>query len=130
MVKICFLTSAALHFSIFIFCGSAILLINLVSNAIKYAPQDGHISIDTEVTPEAGLVRVRDDSIGITEAELSLIFERFYRADQSRDRRTGGTGIGLTIAKSIVTAGGTIRAESKTGSGSCFIVAIPMGSGE
>ncbi|MCE5343194.1 MAG: HAMP domain-containing histidine kinase [Eubacteriales bacterium] len=107
------------------------VLINLVSNAIKYAPQDGHISIETEVTPDAVLVRVRDDGIGIAEAELPLIFERFYRSDQSRDRRTGGTGIGLTIAKSIVAAhGGTIRAESKPGGGSCFIVAIPRGSGE
>lgn len=102
------------------------VLINLMSNAIKYTPEGGHISIETETTPSTGLVRVRDDGIGIAEAELPLIFERFYRTDQSRDRRTGGTGIGLAIAKSIVaTHGGTIRVESKPGEGSCFVVEIP-----
>lgn len=104
------------------------VLINLVSNAIKYTPQGGHIRIETELSDGYGIVCVKDDGIGIAEAELPLIFARFYRTDQSRDRRTGGTGIGLTIAKSIVIAhGGTINVESKPGEGSCFSVSIPKG---
>lgn len=106
------------------------VLINLVSNAIQYTPPGGRITVQTEATPDAGMVHVADNGIGITEAELPLIFERFYRTDQSRDRRTGGTGIGLTIAQSIVAAhGGTIRAQSKPGSGSCFTVSLPKSHG-
>ena len=102
------------------------VLVNLVSNALKYTPEGGHIRIETKDAPNSGTVRVMDDGIGIAKDELPLIFERFYRTDQSRDRRTGGAGIGLTIAKSIVTAhGGTIAAESEPGKGSCFTVTIP-----
>lgn len=102
------------------------VLVNLVSNAMKYTPQNGHIRIETEDNVGYGIVRVKDDGVGIAEEDLPLIFERFYRTDQSRDRRTGGTGIGLTIAKSIVIAhGGTISVESKLGEGSCFTISIP-----
>ena len=100
------------------------VLLNLIANAIRYTPEGGHIRVETEDGPAQGLLRVRDDGAGIPEAEQPLIFERFYRTDLSRS--TGGTGVGLTIAQSIVHAhGGIIRVESKPGEGSCFTVALP-----
>lgn len=113
---------------------------NLLSNAIKYTPESGQIRITIKDTPESGIATVSDSGIGIPKDELPLIFERFYRTDKSRNRQTGGAGIGLTIAKSIVLAhGGRIEAVSKAGQdshftvttqnefghGSCFIVTLP-----
>ncbi len=72
-------------------------------------------------------MEVADSGIGISEADLPYIFERFYRTDKSRNRRTGGAGIGLTIAKSIIMAhGGSIEVESKSSLGSRFIVRLPL----
>ncbi len=102
------------------------VLLNLASNAVKYTPEGGHIRLVVADSPEAVVVRVIDDGVGVDAAELPLIFERFYRVDGSRDRRTGGAGIGLTIARGIVEAhGGTLTAESEPGKGSCFTVRIP-----
>ncbi|MFT3982638.1 MAG: ATP-binding protein [Lachnospiraceae bacterium] len=100
--------------------------INLLSNAIKYTPEGGIIMIETEDTGSNGILRVKDNGIGISEEELPLIFERFYRTDKSRSRKTGGAGIGLTIAKSIVSAhSGEITVRSEVNTGSCFMVTIP-----
>ncbi|NLL76415.1 MAG: HAMP domain-containing histidine kinase [Clostridiales bacterium] len=102
------------------------VVINLLSNAIKYTPEGGAVNVDVTDTEVNGIIRVKDSGIGISEEELPHIFERFYRTDKSRSRQTGGSGIGLTIAKSIVAAhGGTITADSKVNKGSCFTVAIP-----
>lgn len=102
------------------------VMINLLSNAVKYTPEGGSISIQVSDAPGEGCIRVKDNGIGIPEKELALIFERFYRTDKSRSRKTGGAGIGLTIAKSIVAAhGGTITVSSKVNEGSCFTVTIP-----
>ncbi|GLB32629.1 sensor histidine kinase [Lacrimispora amygdalina] len=99
---------------------------NLLSNAVKYTPEGGSIRIEVYQTKENGIVTIADTGIGIKEEELPLIFQRFYRTDRSRNRKTGGAGIGLTIVKSIVEAhGGTVEAESKEESGSCFTVSIP-----
>lgn len=99
---------------------------NLLSNAVKYTPEGGSIRISVSDIKGNGVVTIEDTGIGIRKEELPLIFERFYRTDQSRNRKTGGAGIGLTIVKSIVEAhGGTIVAESKEESGSCFTVSIP-----
>ena len=99
---------------------------NLLSNAIKYTPENGHIRVAVKELPESGVITIEDDGIGISPEELPLIFERFYRIDKSRNRQTGGAGIGLTIAKSIVSAhGGTIEAESKVNCGSRFTVTLP-----
>lgn len=101
------------------------VITNLLSNAIKYTPEGGSIQLEVTDTPHSGILRVRDTGIGIPREELSLVFERFYRTDTSRNRKLGGAGIGLTIVKSIVTAHeGTISAESDAG-GSCFTVSIP-----
>lgn len=102
------------------------VLINLISNAIKFTPQGGHIRVETEDGKMFSVIRVSDDGIGVEPEKLPFIFERFYRADESRDRHTGGSGIGLTIVRSIVKAhGGTIDVESTPGKGSAFTVRIP-----
>ncbi|MDR2486666.1 MAG: HAMP domain-containing histidine kinase [Clostridiales Family XIII bacterium] len=109
---------------------------NLVSNAVKYTPEGGHIRLETisdDCTGQGGtgVLKVHDDGVGIPAQELPLIFERFYRTDKSRSRRTGGAGIGLTIAKSIVAAhGGTITVDSREGQGSCFTVSLPQGEAD
>lgn len=102
------------------------VLTNLLSNAIKYTSQSGKISVKVQDTKKNGIVIIQDNGIGIPEKDLPHIFERFYRIDQSRNRSTGGSGIGLTIVKSIVAAhGGSIQVESVYGKGSIFTVLIP-----
>lgn len=98
------------------------LIINLVSNAIKYTDQ-GEILISTEMTEEGKMIKVKDTGIGIPHESIPHIFERFYRVDKSRSRKSGGTGLGLSIVKHIVSLyGGTISVESEEGKGSTFIV--------
>lgn len=102
------------------------VITNLVSNAVKYSNKNGTIDIVVADTEQDGMIQVEDDGIGIAEKDLKFIFQRFYRTDQSRNRRTGGAGIGLTIVKTIVEAhGGQITAESEEGHGSRFIVSLP-----
>jgi signal transduction histidine kinase len=102
------------------------VMTNLLSNAIKYTPENGNVRLSVNDSEAAGIFVIEDNGIGIPETDLPLIFERFYRTDISRNRKTGGVGIGLAIAKSIVNAyGGTIQAESNDGQGSRFIVILP-----
>ncbi|MBI4856327.1 MAG: HAMP domain-containing histidine kinase [Acetobacterium woodii] len=102
------------------------VLMNLISNAIKYTPDGGQIQILITESDQVVEIRVKDNGLGIPEDEQPYIFERFYRADKSRNRLTGGTGIGLAIVKSIVTAhGGTVAVESRPNEGSCFTVILP-----
>lgn len=102
------------------------VVVNLLSNAIKYTGEGGHIKVSIKEQNDEGLIVVEDDGIGIPEGELELIFERFYRTDKSRNRKTGGAGIGLAIVKSIVIAhGGRMEVTSKDGEGSCFTVVLP-----
>jgi two-component system sensor histidine kinase BaeS len=105
------------------------VIANLLSNAVKYTPEGGSIKVIITETPKNGVIKVIDNGIGIPERELPLVFERFYRSDKSRDRKTGGAGIGLAIVKSIVTAhGGRVEAESTVEQGSCFTVSLPKGN--
>ncbi|GHV51684.1 sensor histidine kinase [Synergistales bacterium] len=105
------------------------VIVNLLSNAVKYTPPNGNVRVEVKDTPQNGVITVSDDGIGIPEGECQLIFERFYRADKSRDRKTGGAGVGLAIAKAIITAHkGTITAASRIGEGSCFTVMLPKHS--
>lgn len=102
------------------------VIANLLSNAIKYSRKGG--SVEVAVTEDDGcaVLSVKDNGIGISEEEQKLIFERFYRTDKSRNRKTGGVGIGLAIANAIVKAhGGKIRVQSVDGSGSTFTVTLP-----
>jgi signal transduction histidine kinase len=102
------------------------VLNNLISNAIKYSDEGDKIFIEVSEEDKNVLIRIKDTGIGIDEENLPFIFERFYRADKSRSRETGGIGIGLTITKSIIEAhGGSIHVASKLGEGTEFSVKIP-----
>ncbi|MBU4459950.1 MAG: HAMP domain-containing histidine kinase, partial [Verrucomicrobia bacterium] len=99
---------------------------NLVANAIHYNRPGGEVSVRTAVEDGAAVLAVRDTGTGIAAADLPHIFERFYRADASRARAEGRSGLGLAIAKAIVEShGGTIAVESREGEGSTFTVRIP-----
>ncbi|MDR0305301.1 MAG: hypothetical protein LBI42_00525 [Chitinispirillales bacterium] len=102
------------------------VITNLVSNAVKYTPDGGSILIEVIDSAQNSTVKVKDNGMGIPESEHILIFERFYRTEKSRNRKSGGAGIGLAIVKSIVIAhGGMVFVESNSGGGSCFTVNIP-----
>lgn len=102
------------------------VIFNLMSNAVKYSVPGGQIRIMVQDFESEAAWVVEDQGIGISKEDLPFIFERFYRADRSRNRKTGGAGIGLAIAKSIVLAhGGKISAQSKVGQGSRFTVILP-----
>lgn len=102
------------------------VIANLISNAIKYSNNGGAVRVVVEDTKDKGIIHVEDSGIGIPQEDLKRIFERFYRTDKSRNRRTGGAGIGLTIVKTIVQAHrGTISVESEEGRGSRFTVVLP-----
>lgn len=102
------------------------LFYNLVHNAYKYTEKDGHIHIQIEDNPNYVIIRIQDTGSGIPREDIPFIFERFYRADKSRSRETGGTGIGLALVNQITQLHhGTIEVESNLGLGSCFSVLLP-----
>ena len=102
------------------------VLNNLISNAVKYTDNYGNIQITFIQENENVVITVKDNGCGIDDNDIQYIFERFYRTDKSRNRSTGGAGIGLTITRAIVQLhGGTIHVESKKGVGSLFKVTIP-----
>lgn len=99
---------------------------NLLSNGYKYLKPHGGIIVELKKEKENISIKVKDNGIGIPEKDIPYIFERFYRTDLSRDKNTGGSGIGLTITKSLVESHeGKISVESKEGEGSTFIVEFP-----
>jgi two-component system sensor histidine kinase BaeS len=101
-------------------------IINLMSNALKYTPSGGVVEVTIKSTEKAIMIGIKDSGIGISKEDLPYIFERFYRADKSRNRLTGGAGIGLTIAKAIVEAHkGKITVESELNSGTEFTIYFP-----
>lgn len=101
------------------------VLENLVSNAIKYT-NEGEINVSTEESKDHLKIEVSDTGIGISESHLSRLFDRFYRTDKARSRDKGGTGLGLSVVKSILTAhGATIHVSSEPGEGSRFWFSIP-----
>ena len=100
---------------------------NLLENAITHTPEGGEVTVSARATGNAIEVTVSDTGPGIAPEQLSRIFDRFYRADPSRDRSTGSAGLGLTIARRLVEAhGGAIEAESELGEGSKFTVRLPV----
>ncbi|WP_330602764.1 sensor histidine kinase [Anaerosolibacter carboniphilus] len=102
------------------------VIVNLLSNALKYTPAGGKAYIHILGNKENIELQVKDTGVGISEENLPYIFERFYRVEKSRNRLTGGAGIGLTITKAIVEAHkGMIRVSSELGRGTEFIVTIP-----
>jgi two-component system phosphate regulon sensor histidine kinase PhoR len=99
---------------------------NLVDNAVKYGKEGGRVTLSGKVEGGACTLEVADDGPGIPPEELPRIFERFYRVDKGRSREMGGTGLGLSIARHIVEShGGSIRAESRLGVGTRFIIHLP-----
>lgn len=102
------------------------VIINLLSNALKYTPQGGVVEVIVSGTDDAAEITVKDTGTGIPPDDLPHIFERFYRADKSRHRLTGGAGIGLTITKAIIDAHkGKIQVKSKVNEGTEFIISLP-----
>jgi histidine kinase len=104
------------------------IMINLLSNALRYTPVHGSVRIFAEVHDFFVQIGIRDTGIGISAEHLPHIFERFYRVDKSRARQSGGTGIGLTITRHLVYAqGGEIWVESAgLGRGSTFYITLPV----
>jgi two-component system phosphate regulon sensor histidine kinase PhoR len=101
------------------------VLENLLDNAVQYTPQGGQIEVAAQPNSHSVIFTVSDTGIGIPQADLERIFERFYRVDAARSREVGGTGLGLSIARHIVEAhGGRIWAESAVGQGSRFHFSI------
>ena len=102
------------------------VLNNLIGNALRHTPRMGRVSVWVRRTDQGVDVTVSDTGEGIRAADLPYIFERFYRGEKSRNRGTGGAGLGLAIARGIVQAhGGDIHVESETGKGTQFTFNIP-----
>ncbi len=103
------------------------VLINIISNAIKYSAENGIIDIRAVAVENEIKIHVRDNGIGIPQEDLSRLFERFYRVEKSRTSDTGGTGLGLAIAKEIVEAhGGTISIKSRLNRGTIVSIVLPI----
>ena len=102
------------------------ILDNLVDNAVKYTQENGVINVQWGLENKFVIIMVSDNGIGIPEADLPRIFERFYRVDKARSREVGGTGLGLSIVKHLVQAmKGSISANSQIGKGTTFTVRFP-----
>jgi len=101
-------------------------VMNLVDNAIKYNRQGGKVKISVKAEGSSVSIEVQDTGIGIAQADLPRVFERFYRVDKSRSRSMGGSGLGLSIVKKIIEDHkGTITVDSIPGEGSTFRIVLP-----
>ncbi|MDP3889785.1 ATP-binding protein [Nocardioides sp.] len=102
------------------------VVINLVSNALKFTPSPGEVTLGLAAASEGAVLTVSDTGVGIPEVEQVHLFERFFRASTAADRATPGTGLGLSIVRTIVTAhGGDIVCDSAPGRGTTFTVHLP-----
>src|SRR5438067_4481806 len=103
------------------------VIYDVLANAVKYSQPGGTVSLRAEVVADRVRISVADQGVGIREADLPRIFERFYRADKARSRELGGTGLGLSIVKHIVQLhGGAVEAESEPGKGTTISVLLPI----
>lgn len=99
---------------------------NLISNALRYTPSGGRITLTATGRDSTVMLQVRDSGMGIAPDDLPYVFERFYRGDESRRRDDGSSGLGLAIAKSLVEAhGGAIAVASAPGQGTTFTITLP-----
>lgn len=108
---------------------------NIIVNAIRYSPERGIVKVTTALTSEEGKkylkISFTDGGLGIPPEDLPYIFEHFYRGDKSRDRKSGGSGIGLAIVKQLVEIhGGQVMVTSKLGAGTTFTVLLPVALSE
>jgi len=100
---------------------------NLISNALKFTPRDGVVTVSLSSTSDAAIITVRDTGIGIPASELDQLYARFFRASTATRNAVPGVGLGLTITKAIVTAhGGELDVESEEGIGTAFIMSLPF----
>ncbi len=103
------------------------LFLILIDNAVKYTPANGQVEVSLQRNDGYAVAQVRDTGIGIAEADLPNVFERFYRADKARTRESGGVGLGLSIGRWITEVhAGTIEVHSSPGQGSMFQIRFPI----
>lgn len=102
------------------------VILNILTNSIKYTPEKGDIKIYIGCIYNDVYIKITDNGIGIPEEDLKRIFERFYRVDKARTRQAGGSGLGLSIAKEILTQNnGTIDIKSEVGKGTEVVIKVP-----
>ena len=102
---------------------------NLIANSIQYSPRGSRVGVGVRNSDGVVEIAVTDQGVGIPEDELNRVFERFFRTDPARSRRTGGSGLGLSIVKHVVeNHGGDVRAWSQLGRGSTFTIRLPEAS--
>jgi signal transduction histidine kinase len=102
------------------------VLLNLVSNAVKFTPDGGRVRVTTTATPTGVRLEVEDTGYGITEAELPHVFRRFYRTSTATERAIQGPGLGLAVVKTIVDEhGGSVDIRSAPGQGTSVVVTLP-----
>jgi signal transduction histidine kinase len=100
---------------------------NLLSNALKFTPAGGRVTVRTFVDRDQAVLEIADTGIGIPEGEQDRLFQRFFRSSTATEQAIPGTGLGLVISRAIAEAhGGTITVTSKAGEGTCFRVELPL----
>ncbi|MFC9937741.1 sensor histidine kinase [Nocardiopsis alba] len=100
---------------------------NLVGNALRHTPEGGTVTVGAHRAGSQVVIRVADTGVGIAEEDLPHVFDRFWRADRSRNRRTGGSGLGLAIVRGLVELhGGSVTADSTVGEGTTFTLRLPL----
>ena len=105
------------------------IVVNLLDNAIRFTPAGGNVTLQTETNEEGSLLEISDTGIGIPQAAIPHVFDRFYRVDEARSRDDGGAGLGLSIVKSICSAhGAEIYVDSRVSVGSRFRIWFPRRS--
>jgi signal transduction histidine kinase len=99
---------------------------NLISNAIKYTPEEGHIAVTAGIKDSKVVVKIQDNGIGISQEDLPHVFEKFFRVDRPETENIIGSGLGLSIVKTIVEKhGGRVWVESELGEGTTFAIVLP-----
>lgn len=100
---------------------------NLISNAVRYTPEGGHIAVNVKKGDIMASIAVKDTGIGLSPEEAKMVFSRFWRADAGRNRESGGLGVGLAVVKEIVDRhGGWVHVEGKPNEGATFTIYIPL----